>query len=622
MTRLFNDPAAFADEMTDGFVAAHAHRVRAVPGGVVRSTAVPPARVAVVVGGGSGHYPAFAGLVGPGLADAAVIGNVFASPSARQVASVARAVEQGGGILLTYGNYAGDCLNFDAAQDELRAAGLPVETVRVTDDIFSAPATERDKRRGIAGDLVVFKIAGAAAAEGRSLAEVTGLARRANDRTYTMGVAFSGCTLPGAPAPLFTVPAGRMAIGLGIHGEPGFAEVDLPTADGLADLLVDRLLAERPEGAGTRAAVLLNGLGSVKNEELFVVYGRVARRLDAAGVAVVAPEVGELCTSFDMAGVSLTLAWLDDELERLWLAPADAAGFHRGTVHAVPVGRGTVHAVPVAARHGEVAAGTTELPVADEGSRLAAATAVDILAAIAATVDEHADELGRIDAVAGDGDHGIGMRRGATAAVAAARGAYERGAGVGSLLVAAAEAWSGRAGGTSGALWGIALRRIGETLGDTGAPTPGTMARALRAARDGICAAGGAEPGDKTMVDALVPLDVAFAAAARDGSSATEAWDAAASAAEKAADDTRNLLPRKGRARPHADRSLGTPDAGAVSLSLIARTVHSVLTERSSQFHRPAAASTAGMGAAFASCVATRWSVFDASVVSLSNRTR
>lgn len=573
MTRLFNDPAAFADEMTDGFVAAHAHRVRAVPGGVVTNTGTPPGRVAVVVGGGSGHYPAFAGLVGPGLADGAVVGNVFASPSARQVATVARAVDHGGGILLTYGNYAGDCLNFDAAQDELRAAGLAVETVRVTDDIFSAPATERDKRRGIAGDLVVFKVAGAAAAEGRSLAEVTALARRANDRTYTMGVAFSGCTLPGAGTPLFTVPAGRMAIGLGIHGEPGFAEVDLPTADGLADLLVDRLLEERPADAGTRAAVLLNGLGSVKNEELFVVYGRVARRLEVAGVAVVAPEVGELCTSFDMAGVSLTLAWLDDELERLWLAPADAAGFHRATVHAVPA----------AASRVEVAAEAMETLVADAGSRRAAGTAVEVLAAIAGTVDEHADELGRIDAVAGDGDHGIGMQRGATAAVAAARVAYGRGAGVGSLLTAAAEAWAGRAGGTSGALWGIALRRIGETLGDTGEPTPVTMALALRAARDGICAAGGAGPGDKTMVDALIPLDVAYAAAARDGASATDAWDAAASAAEKAADDTRNLLPRKGRARPHAERSLGTPDAGAVSLSLIARTVHSVLIERNTR---------------------------------------
>ncbi len=568
MTRLFNDPAAFTDEMTEGFVAAHGHRVRQVPGGVVRSTATPPGRAAVVVGGGSGHYPAFAGLVGPGLADAAVVGNVFASPSAQQVVAVAKAADHGGGILLMYGNYAGDRLNFDAAQERLRGDGYAVETVRVTDDIYSAPETDSGKRRGIAGDLVVFKVAGAAAAEGRSLAEAAALARRANDRTRTMGVAFSGCTLPGATEPLFTVPDGRMAIGLGIHGEPGLEEAALPAADELADLLVNRLLGERPDGAGTRAAVLLNGLGSVKHEELFVVYRTVARRLAAEGVTIVAPEVGELCTSFDMAGVSLTLAWLDDELERLWLAPADAAAFHRGTVALVPEQRATTEAA-VEVRQ--------QVAPADDASRAAAGTVVAVLAAIADTIDVHADELGRIDAVAGDGDHGIGMQRGARAAAAAARDAAGDGAGAGSTLAAAADAWADRAGGTSGALWGIALRRIAQTLGDTGRPAPATVARALHAARQGICAAGGAELGDKTMVDALIPLDTAFDAAVRDGAGHTGAWDAAATAAEKAADNTRNLLPRRGRARPHAERSLGTPDAGAVSLSLIARTVHTAL---------------------------------------------
>ncbi|WP_433042142.1 dihydroxyacetone kinase family protein [Dactylosporangium sp. CS-033363] len=569
MTRLFNDPAAFADEMLEGFVAAHGHRVRAVPGGIVRH-ATSTGNVAVVVGGGSGHYPAFAGLVGPGLADGAVIGNVFASPSARQVAAVALAAEQRAGVLLTYGNYAGDCLNFDAAQDELRAAGIAVETVRVTDDIFSAPGGERDKRRGIAGDLVVFKVAGAAAAEGRPLAEVAELARHANERTRTMGVAFSGCTLPGAAEPLFSVPAGRMAIGLGIHGEPGLEETRLPTADELASLLVDCLLAERPAGAGDRAAVLLNGLGSVKHEELFIVYGQISRLLAQLGITVVAPEVGELCTSFDMAGVSLTLTWLDDDLERLWLAPADSAAFHRGTVEAAPR-TPQVHSVRSSA---------PEYAPADADSQEAAATLAEVFAAIEATVDAHAEQLGHIDAVAGDGDHGIGMQRGARAAAAAARDARDRGAGAGTLLAAAGDAWAERAGGTSGALWGIALRRMGQVVGDTGRPGPYVTARALRSARDGICAAGGAELGDKTMVDALIPLDEAFAAAMRDGATTTGAWDAAATAAERAAADTCNLLPRKGRARPHAERSLGTPDAGAVSLSLIARTVHSVLSSR------------------------------------------
>ena len=283
MTRLFNDPADFADEATDGFVAANERWVRKVHGGVARSTTSPDGTVAVVIGGGSGHYPAFGGLVGHGLAAGAAMGNLFASPSAQQVTGVAKAAEHGGGVLLSYGNYAGDVLNFDAAARTLEADGIPVRTVRVTDDVTSAPADDRAKRRGIAGDLCVFKVAGAAAERGDDLDTVTAVAERANDRTRSFGVAFSGCSLPGADEPLFTVPEGRMAVGMGIHGERGIDETDVPTADGLAELLVSRLLDELPDGValeGQRVVPILNGLGSVKYEELFVVYRSVQRLAD------------------------------------------------------------------------------------------------------------------------------------------------------------------------------------------------------------------------------------------------------------------------------------------------------------------------------------------------------
>src|SRR4051795_5499248 len=266
MTRLFNEPADFADEMIEGFVAANSRYVRAVPGGVARATVSPQGEVAVVIGGGSGHYPAFGGLVGPGFAHGAAMGNLFASPATQQVESVARAAENGGGGLLSYGNYAGDVLNFDAAQDHLRAAGIPCETVTVTDDVSSASLAEKHKRRGIAGDLTVFKAAAAAAEEGYELAEVARVARLANERTRSVGVAFTGCTLPGAAEPLFTVPEGRMAVGMGIHGEPGIDETGIPTADELAGLLVGKLLPEIPDGAesprdtnkGARVVPILN----------------------------------------------------------------------------------------------------------------------------------------------------------------------------------------------------------------------------------------------------------------------------------------------------------------------------------------------------------------------------
>jgi dihydroxyacetone kinase len=573
MTRLFNDPADFADEMVDGFVAANHARVRKVHGGVARSTTSPEGTVALVVGGGSGHYPAFGGLVGHGLAAGAAMGNLFASPSAQQVTAVAKASEHGGGVLLSYGNYAGDVLNFDAAARALEAQGIDVRTVRVTDDVASAPADQAHKRRGIAGDLCVFKVAGAAAERGDDLDAVTAIATRANDRTRSFGVAFSGCSLPGADEPLFTVPEGRMAIGMGIHGERGIAEADVPTADGLADLLVDKLLTERPDGTGTtthgtapdaspRVVPILNGLGSVKYEELFVVFGAVQRKLTDAGIVVVEPEVGELVTSFDMAGVSLTLFWLDDELEQLWAAPADAPAYRKGG--AVPQ-----QPVPV-----EVLEAGVVVPVTPgtEESQASAARVAAAITAIRATIDDHADELGRIDAVAGDGDHGIGMQRGSTAADRAAQDAAARGAGAGSVLAIAGDAWSDKAGGTSGAIWGAALEALGRVLGDDSRPTPATVQSAVHAAAEAVLAFG-AVPGDKTMVDALVPFDQVFSARVDAGDELVDAWSAASAAAQTAADATADLLPRMGRARTHGEDAVGTPDAGAISFALITAAV-------------------------------------------------
>lgn len=573
MTRLFNEPAAFADEMIEGFVASHGRWVKRVSGGVVRNTQSTPDTVALVIGGGSGHYPAFAGLVGQGLAHGAAMGNLFASPSAQQVYNVAKAANIGGGVLLGYGNYAGDVLHFNQAQDRLRAEGIDCRSIAVTDDVSSAPLAERAKRRGIAGDLTVFKVAAAAAEAGYSLDAVVEIAERANDHTRSFGVAFTGCTLPGADHPLFSVPEGRMAVGMGIHGEPGIDETDIPTADGLAEVLVAKLLTEVPEGlgvAGARVVPILNGLGSVKYEELFVVYRRVAQLLADAGLEAVDPQVGELVTSFDMAGTSLTLFWLDDELETLWNAPADAPAFRRGAVSAAAL-------EPTDAA--DLAEAEAVIPEATAESRTGAVRVLAALGAAKEVVDAHADELGRIDAIAGDGDHGIGMERGVRAAVDAATDAVARGAGAATTLHFAADAWADKAGGTSGALWGMALRAVGDAIGDTKAPDAGAVATGVAGAAKAIMDFGKAKPGDKTLVDVLVPFRDALASGVGAGKSLAEAWAAAALTAEQAAEDTAQLLPLMGRARPHAEKSLGTPDAGAVSMALIIRAIHNTLTD-------------------------------------------
>lgn len=577
MTRLFNDPDDFADEMIDGFVLANSNQVRRVTGGVVRSTRTTEGTVAVVIGGGSGHYPAFGGIVGQGLAHGAAMGNLFASPSAQQVYSVATAAQRGGGVLLSFGNYAGDVLHFGQAQERLSADGIQTRIVAVTDDISSAPLAEKHKRRGIAGDLTVFKSAAAAAEAGYTLDEVVRVAELANERTRSFGVAFSGCTLPGADAPLFTVPEGRMALGMGIHGEPGIGETDVPTADELAELFVSSLLAELPDGIetaeGARVGLILNGLGTVKYEELFVVYRRVAGLLEAAGITVVDPEVGELVTSFDMAGASLTLFWLDEELEGFWRAPADTPAYRKGSVVAADL----LDAAASSDSEDGAEATADVIPDASDDSKQAAATVVSAIEAIAAVVDANADELGRIDAVAGDGDHGIGMKRGSHAAVVAAIDARDRGAGARSVLERAGDAWADRAGGTSGALWGAALRALGGQLGDTEAPTGAAVAAGVSAAQDAILTFG-AVVGDKTMVDSLVPFAETLQREVAGGASLPSAWSIAADAATAAAAATADLLPRMGRARPHAEKSLGTPDAGAHSFGLITQAIATVLT--------------------------------------------
>jgi dihydroxyacetone kinase len=570
MTRLWNDPARFRDDMTAGFIAAHADQVVGVPGGIVRASRDAEPAVAVVVGGGSGHYPAFAGLVGPGLAHGAVMGNIFASPSAAQVESVALAAEDGRGVLLAYGNYAGDVLNFDLAQANLRSRGLDVRTVAVTDDICSAPVGAEHLRRGIAGDLAVFKIAGAAAAEGRALDAVEELAARANRRTRTVGVAFGGCTLPGADAPLFEVPEGRMAVGMGIHGEPGLEELPVPSARGLAELLVERILAERPSGpaaAENRVVPLLNGLGGIGDEELYVVYARVAELLDEEGIVAVDPQVGQLCTSFDMPGVSLSLLWLDEDLERLWSAPANAPAFRTGAP------------APTRDRGEATVQGPASVAGSPDSSDPSAVIAA--LEAVRRVVLENADLLGRLDSVAGDGDHGIGMSRGATAAADAAHTSAARGLGAAATLHDAADAWSDAAGGTSGALWSLMLHRLADALAG-GRPDAARIADAVASACDAVTAAGGAVPGDKTMVDALVPFTTVLVETVAAGADGSSAWTTAARTATDGAKATADMVPRRGRSRTHGERAVGTPDPGAVSFALIVTAVGDAFADTTS----------------------------------------
>lgn len=572
MTHLYNDPANFKDEVLAGFGHAYARYVERVSGasGFVRRTGPLAGKVSLVIGGGSGHYPSYTGVTGIGFADGCVLGDVFTSPSTEQVYRIAKAASGGAGVVLSFGNYAGDRLNFGAAAERLISEGIDTRIVYVTDDIASAPADRADDRRGIAGTVVVYKVGGAAAEAGEDLDSVERVMRKANDATFTYGVAFNGCTFPGKSAPLFTVQPEQMEMGLGIHGEPGVKTEPWMMANDLADLLVDALLDERPADAGSRAAVIVNGLGATKYEELFLLYGRIAERLLEAGVEPVLPEVGELVTSLDMAGCSLTVTWLDDELERYWVAPADTPHFRRGNPEVSSAFSPVTRDLKESATESAVAA-------ASEASIAAAHVARRALRAMDQTIRKHEERLGQIDAVAGDGDHGVGMVRGLGGAVAAADATD---GGVGTTLRAAGEAFGDKAGGTSGMLWGLLLSTVGDELGDQDQVTPHDVGAAVERGAQTLQRVGKAELGDKTMLDALFPFVDELKAQLHDGDHGlADAWRAAAAVAVDAAEATSDLVAKIGRARPLAERSIGTPDPGAVSMALILQTVGDVLAE-------------------------------------------
>lgn len=328
--KLINAGTTVVDEMLEGVLAAHGDTLRRpenTPRAIVARHGPRPGKVALIIGGGSGHEPTFLGFVGKGLADAVAIGNVFASPPPQPAVDAAMAVHGGAGVLFMYGNYAGDVMNFDMASEMLELEGIEARTVLTTDDIASAPRSERTKRRGVAGNVFIFKAAGAAADRMLPLDEVERIARKANDRTYTLGVALAPCSLPQTRRPNFEIAAGEMEIGMGIHGEPGMRRESLRSADPVADEIMDAILAEMQPARGDRVAVLVNSLGATPLMELYILHRRIARRLADAGLVQHTALVGPYCTSLEMAGASITVMHLDDELQSLIDHPCDCAMF-------------------------------------------------------------------------------------------------------------------------------------------------------------------------------------------------------------------------------------------------------------------------------------------------------
>jgi len=327
MKKILNKPESYVDETLAGLCAAHSHIYhQPQPRLITRAEKTNTSKVGIVTGGGSGHLPVFTGYVGEGLLDAAAVGDVFASPSAELMAETIRAADNGQGVLLLYGNYGGDVMNFDMAsetvdfEDDIRCT-----TVLAADDVASASPEEATKRRGVAGMIYGFKLAGAKAEEGASLDEVTRVASKAMANTRTIGCALTSCILPAVGRPTFDIGENEMEMGMGIHGEPGIWRAELRTADEIAEEMFDRLQSELQLTEGDAVSVLVNSLGATPLEELYILYQKIEKLIQAKGARIVQPLVGRYATSMEMTGASLTLCKLDNELEQLMKAPAHCA---------------------------------------------------------------------------------------------------------------------------------------------------------------------------------------------------------------------------------------------------------------------------------------------------------
>lgn len=572
MKKLMNDPRHIVREMLEGAVALAPGQAlldgetvvvrRPLPDGDAgRGTPWP---VAVLSGGGSGHEPAHAGFVGTGMLAAAVAGNVFTSPSVDGVLAGLRAVATPRGALLIVKNYTGDRLNFGLAAEIARAEGIPVEIVVVADDVALRGTVEKARRRGIAGTVLVHKVAGAAAAAGLPLGDVAALARRAAEAMGSMGVALGGCTLPAAAGTGFALADDEIELGLGIHGEPGVSRTHMRPADELAELMVAAISDDAGLAAGDRVALLVNGLGATPAMELDIMLRAALVRLRARGIEVARAWRGTLLSALDMPGCSISVMRLDDELTRLLDAPTDAPAWP---------GAGRVNPQPIQAARAapdEAPAGPGATP---PGSGQLLRTAA--VAAAQALLDQEAT-LTDLDAQTGDGDLGASMARAARAIMDLPPAAWDTPA---AALAEMGNALRRTVGGSSGPFYATALLRASRRLAGGAPPDAPAWAEAFSLAVDAVCELGGAAPGDRTMVDALRPAADALSGALAAGSGVPAALRACAAAAGQGAAATADMLPRLGRSSYIGGRALGIPDGGAVAVTIWLSAVSDAMTD-------------------------------------------
>lgn len=598
MKKIMNTPESFVYDMCHGIAKAHPELEFVEKYKVVKKAIIDKNKVTLISGGGSGHEPAHAGFVGKGMLDAAVCGDVFASPSQIQVYNALKLTKSNKGTLMIIKNYSGDCMNFNNAGSLAEEDGIKVEAVYVNDDIAVKDSLYTVGRRGVAGTVFVHKCAGAAAEMGKDLAEVKAIAQKAIDNVRSFGFAFTSCTPPAKGTPIFDIGDDEMEFGVGIHGEPGrkTEKIDYKDgkfADNLAARIVDDLMDDLKLTSGQEIALLINGFGGTPLQELYLFNNSVSNVLNEKGIKIHKTVVGNFMTSIDMAGASITVMRLDGELKKMLDYPVNAPALTWGgsmdasasaAVDAMNAIAKALNLSPKAAAPVE----EKETEACDDGEEEGGVYEVEgaikvgetiNTAAMVAIIDKMADviienEVPFCDAdKMGDGDFGMSIAKGFRQLKK--EWASRKKGDVGEFLISCSEIIMEYCGGASGPIWGSAFRYAGKSVLGKKEVSLANMATLLQAANTGVYETGkksfgkGAVVGDKTLVDALKPCADALEESAKKGDSLLVGLEKGAKAAVAGAEATKATVATLGRAGTVGEKSIGYPDAGAYGLGVI-----------------------------------------------------
>lgn len=578
MNRVINDPNLVVEDMLEGWLLAHDDTVciSSENARVVQRVASQVAgKVGLITGGGSGHEPAFLGYVGDGLLDAVAVGEIFSSPTSKSFLDAMRIADTGAGVACLYGNYAGDTMNVKMAIDSAAKEGITVNTVVANDDVPSAPKGQEELRRGVAGEILMWKVGGAKSAQGGSLDEVIAVAQKAINQTCSIGVGLSACIIPAVGKANFSIEEGFMEVGIGHHGEPGVEVRETVNAGEMAELMLDRILSDLPFMQGDRVAVLISGLGATPVMEQYILYKEVHQRLQFKGISVAHKFVGNLFTSLEMMGVTLTLMKLDEELDKCLTYPCHSVGLTViGNSDVDSIQATTV--IPSAASKRPESTGDNLRKEKIEpdvrsvlGSSVFTAKSGRLVRNLIEVIVENRQYLSEIDGLIGDGDHGVNMAKGFKGCESRLDKLGDSADDLATALTQLSMALMDDIGGSMGPLYGSFFSVMAERIADHEQLDGSLFSDALNDAVNQVQSVGGAVLGDKTLMDVLLPARDAFMIEFDHQQDFGRALSAMATASEKGRDSTRDMRARIGRSARLGDRSIGVLDAGAISCCLI-----------------------------------------------------